>query len=296
MKLIDPVTITDALLVSGAVPETDYAAWNAATNYTVGQRVIRTTTHRIYENLIAGINASTPESAPTRWNDVAPTNRWAMFDDKVGTVTAAGANTMSWSVSPGAVDTLALLDVSASSARAVMTVGGIPVYDQTISLENADTVGDWWDYLWSPIVRNTTALFTDLPPYRDGVITVTLTDGSPVSCGTCIVGQTFTVGDSQFGARAGITDFSRKSTDGFGVTTVVQRSYAKRTSQAIVVQNTAFDEVMRKLSALRSRPVLYIGASGLYDAFVVYGFFKSFELELAYESESLCSLDIEGLT
>ena len=42
MRYIVPTTITDAMLISSSVAEADYAAWNAATAYTVGNRVIRT--------------------------------------------------------------------------------------------------------------------------------------------------------------------------------------------------------------------------------------------------------------
>ena len=54
MKVIKPVAVTDAVLISSTAPETDYSAWAAGTAYSVGNLVIRTSTHRIYERLIAG--------------------------------------------------------------------------------------------------------------------------------------------------------------------------------------------------------------------------------------------------
>ena len=295
--MLEDIAVTDPVLTTPPVPETDYPAWNAATNYTLATRVIRTSTHRIYENLIAGVNASTPESAPTRWLDVGPTNARAMFDDAVGTVTQAGAPTMSWAMSPAAViDTLALLDVSASTARAVMVIPGpVTVFDRTISLENSATVTDEWEWCFGQIVRRSTAVFNDLPPYADGVLTVTLTDISNVSCGTCRIGSTFFIGVDDFGARAGIVDSSVVSTDAFAVTTVVERPFRKRTVSTITVDNIAFDEVLRRLSLARAKPRLYIGANGLYDAFLVFGIFKSLEVELEHVHESVCSLEILGM-
>lgn len=296
MKLIDPVKVTNAVLTTPPMAETDYPAWSAPTNYAIGDRVVRTSVHRVFEALVAGIHAGLPEATPTRWVDIGPTNAWAMFDDKVGTSTTSAGPSMTWGLTPAAaIDHLDLLDVSAASARAVMTVSAVSVYDRTISLEAAETVGDAWEYCFSPIVRRTIAQFDDLPPYASGVLTITLTDTVPVSCGSCIVGQTFEIGESEFGARAGITDFSRKETDAFGVTSVVERAYSKRTSQAVAIDNARFDEVLRRLTLLRAKPVLWIGAAGLYEAFVVYGFFKSLELELQTATEAICSLEIEGL-
>lgn len=295
MKFIEPVKVTDAVLTTPPVPETDYPAWSAPTNYAIGDRVVRSTVHRIFEALVAGAHAGLPEATPSRWLEVRPTNAWASFDEKVGTLTVAPAPA-AFVLTPGMpVDHLALLDVSASAARAVMTVSGVPVYDRMISMEAADTVGDAWEYCFSPILRRSIAMFDDLPPYSTGVITVTLQDTEPVSWGTCIVGQSFEIGESEFGARAGITDFSRKERDQFGAIAVVERAYSKRTQQIVAIDAGRFDEVFRRLSLARAKPLLFIGAAGLYEAFVVYGFFKSLEQELQTATEAVCSLEIEGL-
>jgi hypothetical protein len=52
MIVIPPITITEAM-VSSTIPEPDASVgevlWNAATNYTAGNTVVRTTTHKVYE-------------------------------------------------------------------------------------------------------------------------------------------------------------------------------------------------------------------------------------------------------
>jgi hypothetical protein len=297
MKLLEHLTITDAMLTTPAVAEADFAAWNAATNYAVATRVIRINVHRIYENRIAGVDAGLPEATPARWLDVGPTNRWAMFDEAMGTRTLSPGNTMTWSITlPGTViDSLWLLDVSGATVRVQMVNAATTVYDRTVSLENARTATDYWEWFFTLPLRRTSVGFEDLPPYGGAVITITVTDGSPVSVGTCLIGSMFPIGDSEWGAKAGITDYSRRTTDAFGTTTVVQRGYARRTSQVVAIDNLVFDEVLRRLAARRARPSLYIGAAGLYDAFGVYGFFRSLEVELSGPTESLCSLDIEGM-
>jgi pimeloyl-ACP methyl ester carboxylesterase len=108
MRLIRPTTLTDAMLTSSTAPETDYPAWSSATAYAVGARVILTATHRRYEALAASTNVS-PSTDPTKWLDLGPTNRWAMFDARVGTATSRAAS-LQVGLAPGAIDALALIE------------------------------------------------------------------------------------------------------------------------------------------------------------------------------------------
>ena len=41
MKVIAPHTITEAMLTSSTLPETEYSAWSSGTGYTTGQRAIK---------------------------------------------------------------------------------------------------------------------------------------------------------------------------------------------------------------------------------------------------------------
>ena len=123
MKVIKPVTVTDAVLISSTAPETDYAAWAAGTAYSVGNRVIRTSTHRIYERMVAGTTATAPELDSVNWIDIAPTNRWAMFDGEVSTQTAL-ASPLTVVIKPGLVNGLALFGLAGTTL--VVTVRDEP--------------------------------------------------------------------------------------------------------------------------------------------------------------------------
>ena len=113
MKLIRPTALTDAMLSSSTAPENDYAAWGSGTAYAVGARVILTSTHRRYEALAASTGVN-PASDPTKWLDIGPTNRWAMFDQRVGTATTR-AGSLQVVLAPGATDGVALIDTNAES-------------------------------------------------------------------------------------------------------------------------------------------------------------------------------------
>ncbi len=63
---------------------TTETAYNAGTTYGLGDTVSSSTSHRCYESLAAGNLGNPlpvlPETLTTKWMDVGPTNRYAMFD------------------------------------------------------------------------------------------------------------------------------------------------------------------------------------------------------------------------
>jgi hypothetical protein len=297
MKLIRPTTLTDAMLTSSTAPETDHPVWSAGTAYAVGARVILTFTHRRYEALVASTGVN-PASDPTKWLDLGPTNRWAMFDDRVGTATTR-AGSLQVVLAPGAADGLALMDTDAESVSVTLSVGGSVIYSKSQSFNiGGMAIDNWFSWFFEPLGRKTGMLFLDVPVYESGVLTVTLTRDNPadtVSCGTLLVGRQFDIGDTEHGVDLGIIDYSRKETDQFGVTSVVERAFAKRMTARVVMQTSAIDDVHRTLAAIRATPVLWIGSES-FESLTVFGFYKEFSIDLAYPTVSYCSLTIEGLT
>lgn len=116
-----------------------------------------------------------------------------------------------------------------------------------------------------------------------------------VSCGAIVVGLSRGVGDTQFGASLGITDFSVKQSDDFGNLTVVERPYRKTGDFSVIVQNTYVDTLQDLLAKFRAIPILYLG-SDLYGSAAIYGFYKQFATVIAYPDISICTIQIEGLT
>lgn len=296
MKFIRPAPITDLVLIASSVAEADYAAWNAATTYATGQRVIRTQTHRIYESPAGGNLGKIPESSPAAWVDIGPTNRWAMFDRALGTrTTAAGALTVT--VAPGFVDSVALLNVSgATGVRVTMTSGGVTVYDRTIDMGDAALLTDWFDYFFADLAPRSDVTLTDLPLYGDGQLTVSLTGPGAVSCGAMVVGQAVEIGRTLRGSRVGIVDYSRKETNAFGVVDVVERAYARRIEVAVWVESGRVDYVAQRLAEVRATPVVWIGADGRYQSLIAYGFCKDWQTVIQYVNASETNLTIESLT
>lgn len=295
MNVIRPTPISGAALLSSNVPEDDHPEWGSGTAYAKGDKVILASTHRRYESLTDANTSQPPATSPAAWLDLGPTNRWAMFDQAVGTHTSR-ASPLTVQIAPGGVDALAILDATATSATVTVASSGQTVYEKTQSFELGGIgITDWFTYFFEPAGRRTGVEFLDVPVYPDGVITVTLeSDTSEVACGTLLVGRQFAFGDTQRGAQIGITDYSRKEANDFGVVSVVERAWSKRFNAQVVVPTLLVDTIQRELARLRARPALWIGGGG-FESLTVYGFFREFSIDIAYDSVSYCSLTVEGL-
>lgn len=122
MKLLRPYAITDSNLTSN-VPENDAGEYSATATYGAGEVVISSTLHRKYESLVAG-NTGNALDDVSKWLDLGPTNRWAMFDTKNGTATTGSAGIEVDVAVAGRADGLALLGLDAREVYVEMSYTG----------------------------------------------------------------------------------------------------------------------------------------------------------------------------
>lgn len=291
MQIIKPTLITEAMLVSSTIAESEHPAWNAATAYTLGARVIHA--HQVWERLVAGATPGAPDADTTNWIVVGPTNRWAMFDQRAGTASASGSD-ITAVLRPGLVRAIALLDITATSVTVAMSREGVEIYRREVGLNTGIGVIDAYTYCFGEIVMKRTVVLTDLLPYGDAEITITISGSTAVSVGTCVLGGLQDLGGTRQGMQLGILDYSVKQTSEFGVTTLKSRDYAPRITVPIAVRRQLVSHVARKLSEIRATPIVWIG-SALDDATVVYGYYKDWSLDMQYNQIAFGSINIEGL-
>ena len=311
MKIIRPVVVDDYVLDVSNITENDYAAYSGATTYALGDRVISTATHRIYESLqSANTNNALPVSPETItewWQDIGATNRWKMFDGVVESQ-SSNADSIQVVMTPGRIDSLALLNIDAQNYRITLDAEpGSPsnrVYDSgTVLLEDMQTVGDWYEYFFEPLpIRKSDVVLTDIPPYTDGILTVTLSAPlATVKIGLLVVGLNRAIGDTQWKPNVGIVDYSLKTTDSFGNTSVTERTFTKRMTVDVIVQNHLIDYIIRVLSDYRATAVVWVGDHdpeddrAVFTSMIIFGFFKSFDVVIDSPAGSICAIEIEGL-
>jgi hypothetical protein len=309
LSIVRPLTITDTILVDTGsppetnVPEDDYPQWSAGTTYAAGDRVILTSTHRVYESLLSGNTGNDPTlpSSPIFWIDIAPTNRWAAFDTSVSTQTHQAGN-ITYVLEPGqAINALGVLNITDATEINITMVSpltGSPgiVYTKTVDLSSLPLTPDWWAFFYGQRIQPTQSILLDLPSYTDCIITIEIIGGSNLAVGVILIGQQQNFGlGIKYGARVGIQDYSRKETNEFGDTILVKRAFAKRANFDLFLNKDEVDSFQNALSTIRAEPVLWI-ASQDYESTTLFGFYKNFDILISYPEHSDCQLEIEGLT
>jgi hypothetical protein len=288
MKVIPPITITDAMLTSSTVaePSAGETAWNAATNYAVGTQVIRTTTHRIYQNQIAGVDATLPENAPTRWLDVGPTNRWAMFDTLRNSASTA-ATSLTVVLTPGRrIDSIALMGLVGESVTISMTSGGSPVYSATENLILRNTTS-WSQYFFGAFRYAGSIVKFDLPPYTNGIITVTVSRASGnVALGALVIGQAVFLGKVLDQPKNDALNFSSYTRAFDGTSVLVQRRSVPTGSMQILAAPTDVDKLRDVRSDLNAVPAVWSGLDDKirnpnFEALLFLGIYKEFSIALS---------------
>lgn len=309
MKFFSPVVVTDATLLSSTIPETEtgLAVYNAATTYALGDQCFMTTgVHKIYESLQAGNVGNDPTTSPTFWVEVSPTNRWKMFDSAVGTSSVYSDDVVVKIDLPGAnyVNSVAFMDVYGVD---LITIELLDPADDSVLWSSVHTlqyfgegiVPDWYWYFFSPAELTDTLVLTNLPYNYGARLQVTFQKSSGATAcgiGTFAFGTALDAGDTEWGAKIGIMDFSKKETDELGVTTLLPRVFTKTMDLTAFIPHAQVPTMFRALSAARAKPVIWVGSDeSLFSSTIIYGFFRSFDIVMEAANGSYINIEIEGL-
>lgn len=161
---------------------------------------------------------------------------------------------------------------------------------------NESLVDNWYDYFYQDYALLTEAIFQNIPSYSRTRITVSVI-GDIVKCGIVFSGASYNLGTTQYGASAGIIDYSKKETDEFGTTTFIKRAFSKRMNVNLILPSSDLYRVQKVFSDIRATPCVWIGSEAeIYRPLVMYGYYRDFSLEIPYPEYSYCSLQVEGLT
>lgn len=295
MKVIAPVVITAAQLVSSSVPEDEYLAYAAGTGYAVGARVIYA--NKIYESVQTPNVGHQPDTSPLYWAAISATNRFMMFDTEVSTQTVA-TGPLTVKLAPGVVaNSLSVLELDGSSISVSITDGptGAVIYTYQRDLD-ATSLADWYEYFTLPFKSTRQITLTNLPSTGAANVTIQIL-GSTVKCGYVILGNVSDLGLTQYNPTIGIIDYSRKETSATGVSTFVKRKFSRRMSARFELATPELNRVQRTLADLRATPCVWVGTEAPgFETLTVFGFYKDFTIDVAYATSSFCSLEIEGLT
>lgn len=302
MQAIEPLTITDSIFTSSTIPENDYSAWAAGTTYSLGNRVIVVSVHKVYESAINSNTGNNPVTDDgTKWIEVGATNRWKAFDQKISDpATRADSIQYVLTTTNSIVNSLAFFGLKADTVQIIVveTASSTTVYNETFELLDTTNVVDWYTYFFEPATdKDQELLVVNLPSYSAAQITINIVDtGNTVEVGQIVLGKLTPIGRTGYGTTIGIEDYSRKERDTFGNAIIVERAFAQKADFQVEISTQDARRVQRFLSNYRATPIVWIGNQDPSYGLIVYGFYTQFSINLSTPSISYATLEVEGLT
>lgn len=309
MIVVPPIQIDALTLTSSSIPEPDTArgevVWDASTNYTAGQVVIRLNTHRKYESVAGGVDAGLPENTPKKWIDVGSTNRWAMFDLTRNESSVSNTGEITFMVKPGKrINTMSLLGLQATTVKVEILVGSNPtpvyVYETNTTARNTTS---WYEYFFGSFGYKPSVLLQDLPPYTDATFRVTIKNtnmGAETRVSSVVMGNKVYLGATQYNARSDSMNFSTISRDEFGNSVLKRRRSVPKTNQTLFTPKDIINSVRQARVDLNAVPALWSGLDDKFDdeyfeSLLILGIYKQFEIDIGHPQTATVNLELEEI-
>ena len=300
--MVIPFSLTDGNLVSSNVPETDYPAWVVGTTYAQGDRVISTTTHKIYESVSAGNTGNDPTlsaNVPTFWLVVGSTNRWRAFDTSLGQ-SVTNPDTIEYVLTtPQRLDSVAFIGLVGTFVRVIVKDGSSTVrYDITQDLLDVGGITSWLDFFSYDGSYDPEIVLNDIGALSGFRVEITIsTVGGTAQVAEIVAGKVESLGTILSGTRSGFTDYSRKEIDDFGNITIVKRPTARRAEWELSFETRANRRIQRALEDARGAPAYFYPGPEMTDFYVsVYGVVDDFFPALEGGGTTQATLSITGAT
>ena len=271
--VLAPIALTDAMVISSSLtePASGEVLWSALTSYAVGDEVILTSTHKVYENLIAGMNSTPPNvaalQATPRWFEKRATQKWAVLD-QYATTQSSVVSPMTYVIKPGIFNAFQAYGLSGATLTltAKTATGGAVFFTQTVELIEPPI--DHYDYYFGQIRALSKLLIKNILPYADPEITITITAGTGVS----VAAGMFVFGDlrpivSVEGTGGVLNDAQVKPTttslfisDGYGGTKIIKRTKGSDMEINVVMPHADADAALLTLQDVLDVPAAWVGS------------------------------------
>ena len=191
---------------------------------------------------------------------VSTNNTWAVGQKVEVYVTADqraffAGTIKTWDQGTGAITiTSAVYDDPAGSAPYAAWTMAL-VYDHESTSLYQEEVLSWTDYFFSPIRFSSSKAFSYTYSYNTSCrVIFTGSATSMIRVGHLVVGHSLYLGQTRYGLKGGITDFSTKDANSFGEYQLVERAWAKELRYTLNVLTDGLDQVFQILTQLRATP------------------------------------------
>lgn len=302
MYYIDPITTTDAQLLTGTtLAEDPSPVWIAGT-YAIGYLCHVVAMHRVYKRSIATASTTSPELDAAGWKDLSPTNRSAPFDIYTSTAATATAD-ITYVLACRFVNALMLRGLVGKSVTISIkdAPGGAVIYPaKTVALRYAAT--GYWDCAFGTRKAKPSLLLTGLPIRSNAELTITVsaTGANTRAIGMIVRGKLKAlhgtgIGGAQQDAQAIPKTYTYRKVNDDGSVTTVPRGSSKDISFDVFMDISEADRAVQELEQLLSRPVGVIATTVAgYAGLSAFGFIT--KSPVSYKSgHAISSIYVEGI-
>jgi hypothetical protein len=275
-----------------------YGVYRADVTYSKNARVIDPVAHLVYESQLDN-NLAQPLATGTAWLKVGATNVWAAFDRLRNTQTVAPVD-ITVSIAPGQrVGAIAVIGMDAANVAIDVAVAGVEVYRREVSLKLRRSFG-WRDYLLGAFSFRKSVQFYDLPPYRNAVITVSVSKAKGQrGIGGIIIGNAVYIGDMQYKARSDHLNFSQIERDDFGNIELQPRRSVPKFNGEVWFDKALTRRVTEVREATNGVPAIWSGLDDFtldyFEPLFLWGIPKEFSISLEDTSHGTITLEVEEL-
>ncbi len=294
----------DINLLSSSVPESTLPEYSSGITYSADQLVkvslaangTAITPVIEYKSLADNNQGNYPPENPSKWSSLGATNRWAMFDKYLNTKTES-SDQIQVQVGASQTDLVGLFRLSASAVTLELMQGDIVKKEETISLRTLPAPG-WYSWLYDEYDYKTKLLW-NYAKYADARLKVTITPISgKAACGSMVIGKNSYLGQTLYGARVGINDYSILEEDSRGGIYLNPGLYSDRAEIEMWLSNFQIDAVKRILTDVRGRLSLWDLNNGptVFESLMILGYYRSFDIIIPGALRSKCTIEIGGIT
>lgn len=312
MKYIDSIAVNDSILTATSAVEDDYSEWDVATAYVIGDRVISSTTHSVYQCLVGNtgnnpdteradiLNPATPTPAVQNWGYVGATRPWRMFDRSPTSVTVA-PSPLTVTLNPGGyVNGIAFYGMIATSVSVTVNdpTSGV-VYEQTRDLSFSSAITDIFGYFATPHEQLEVLVLTDLPAlYPSSTIEISVVNtAGDVTIGEIDIGPLYSLGETlEEGTYFSRLDTSSVVTDDFGGVTDTKRPVLKISNFRSEIPKTETQTARRRLDTMRGADKrTFIGSDNANFDAIAFGYVDSADVTYEDAHYSIVKLRVIGV-
>jgi len=264
--------------------------------YLTGERVIKTTTHKLYE--AATNTQSDPELDSNSWVVVSATNKYAMYDTSISTSSIDASPIEQIITSPTAITGVAGFGIDGATGVNVTIDAGVfgEVYNKDIAMNDESNVIDAWTYYFSPIIKRDRFVVLDIPPFSNVTATITFTGPSDISIGALIVGPQIELGVANYNTAIELLDFSTQKRNIFGDFEIDKRGTADIVEFDVTIQKNNVSYVRSQLKDLAQVPAVWVGdVDNTDDATLVFGYYEKFRNVISSPTITKSIIKVNGL-